>query len=82
MAGLSHSCRTSSPEIENLLEIDGPVSDFCGESVESEPDYMDNQSDSESDNGTGEENSDEASNPTQMHNVDWVWRAVDDSHTK
>jgi hypothetical protein len=46
------------------LEIDKPVSDFYGESAESKTDYTGNQSDSESDNGTGEENSDEASNPT------------------
>jgi hypothetical protein len=43
------------------LEIDEPVSDFSGESAESEPDYTGSQSDS----GIGEENSDEASNPTQ-----------------
>jgi hypothetical protein len=61
MAGLSHSCHISSPEIVNLLEIDEPVSDFSGESAESEPDYTGSQSDS----GIGEENSDEASNPTQ-----------------
>jgi hypothetical protein len=47
------------------LEIDEPVSDFSGESAEGEPDYTGNQSDSESDNRIGEENSDEASNPTQ-----------------
>jgi hypothetical protein len=28
MAGPSHSCRISSPEIVKLLEIDEPVSDF------------------------------------------------------
>jgi hypothetical protein len=65
MAGTSRSCHIHSPEIVNLLEIDEPVSDFSGESAESEPDYTGNQSDSESDNGTDEENSDEASNPTQ-----------------
>jgi hypothetical protein len=61
MAGLSCSCHISSPEIVNFLEID----DFSGESAEGEPDYTGNQSDSENDNGIGEENSDEASNPTQ-----------------
>jgi hypothetical protein len=81
MAGPSYSCRISSPQIVNLLEIDEPVSDFSGESTESEPDYVGNKSDSESDNGIGEENSDEASNPTQTHNVDWVWRADDGSYT-
>jgi hypothetical protein len=65
MAGPSHSYHISSPEIVNLLEIDEPVIDFSGENVESEPDYTGNESDSESDNGIGEENSDEASNPTQ-----------------
>jgi hypothetical protein len=65
MAGPLHSCHICSPEIVNLLEIDEPVSDFSGESVGSEPDYTGNQSDSESNNGIGEENSDEASNPTQ-----------------
>jgi hypothetical protein len=63
MAGPSHSCCISSPEIVTLLEIDEPVSDFSHESAESEPDYMGNQSDSESGNGIGEESSDEASNP-------------------
>jgi hypothetical protein len=47
------------------LEIDEPVSDFSDESVGSEPDYTGNHSDSESDSGIGEENSDETSNPTQ-----------------
>jgi hypothetical protein len=47
------------------LEIDEPVTDFSGENVESEPDYTGNESDSETDNAIGEENSDEASNPTQ-----------------
>jgi hypothetical protein len=45
------------------LEIDEPVIDFSGESVECEPDYTINQSGSECDNGIGEENSEEASNP-------------------
>jgi hypothetical protein len=65
MAGPLCSCHISSPEIVNLLEIDEPVSDFSGESAESEPDYTGNQSGSESNNGTGEENCDEGSNPTQ-----------------
>jgi hypothetical protein len=65
MAGPSHSCHISSPETVNLLEIYEPVSDFSGESADSEPDYTGNQTDSESDNGIGEENSDEASNPTK-----------------
>jgi hypothetical protein len=65
MAGPSHGCHNSSPEIVNLLEIDEPVSDFSGESVESEPYYMGTQSDSESSNGIGEENSDEGSNAAQ-----------------
>jgi hypothetical protein len=65
MAGPLHSCHISSPEIVDLFEIDEPVSDFSGERAEGEPDYRGNQSDSESDNGIGEENSDEASNPTQ-----------------
>jgi hypothetical protein len=43
----------SSPEIVNLLEIDVPVSDFSGKSVESETDYTGNHSDSESDNRIG-----------------------------
>jgi hypothetical protein len=55
---------------------------FSGESAESESDYTGNQSNTESENRIGDENSDEASNPTQMHNVDWVRRAVDNSHTK
>jgi hypothetical protein len=38
MAGLSRSCHIYSPEIVNLLEIDESVSDFSGESVESEHD--------------------------------------------
>jgi hypothetical protein len=65
MAGPSYSCHISSPEIVNLLEIGKPVSDFSGENAESEPDYTGNQSDSESDNGIGEEHSDETGNPTQ-----------------
>jgi hypothetical protein len=63
MAGPSHSCHISSSEIVSLFEIDEPVSDFSSESAESEPEYMGNQSDSDS--GIDEENSDEASNPTQ-----------------
>jgi hypothetical protein len=61
MAGPSHSCHISSSEIVSLFEIDEPVSDFSSESAESESEYMGNQSDS----GIDEENSDEASNPTQ-----------------
>jgi hypothetical protein len=76
MAGPSHSCRISSPEIVKLMEIDEPVSDFSGESAESESDYMGNQSNSESANRIGNENSDEANNPTQTHNVDWVRRRL------
>jgi hypothetical protein len=44
MAGPLHSCRISSSEMVNLLEIDKPVSDFS-DSAESKPDFMDNQSD-------------------------------------
>jgi hypothetical protein len=43
LAGLPHSCQIYSPEIVNLLEIDEPVSDFSGESAESEPDYTGSQ---------------------------------------
>jgi hypothetical protein len=47
MAGPLHSCRISSSEMVNLLEIDEPVSDSSDDSAQSKPDFMDNQSDSE-----------------------------------
>jgi hypothetical protein len=65
MAGPLHSCRISSSEIVNLLEIDEPVSDFSDDNAESKPDFMGNQSGSESDNGITEENSDEGNNSAQ-----------------
>jgi hypothetical protein len=70
MAGPSRSCHVSSQEIVHLLETDEPLSDFSGESTASD-DYTGNQSDSDSDISIGAEKN-EASNPTQTHDVDWV----------
>jgi hypothetical protein len=72
MAGPSRSCHVSSQEIVHLLETDEPLSDFSGESTASDVDFTGNQSDSESDISIGAEKN-EASNPTQTHDVDWVW---------
>jgi hypothetical protein len=65
MAGPSLSYHISSPEIVNLFEIDEPVGDFLVKVWKVKLLTWAVKSYSESDNGIGEENSDEASNPAQ-----------------